>query len=175
MMLAPDTMTIEPWAVAGRVAVGLSATSVGILVFTWRALLRALWCAGMKACAADLKECVDASYKERIARVDSAVEKVGVHEDQIEYLDTALKEQGKALMANIAEAINQQTKAMHAIAHTSEAAFRDIKDSLELVRDETAANTSEIANISGFLRGQDASYTGPERRAGPKSSRRKSS
>lgn len=164
--LSPAVTHAEVWAIVGRVLTVLLGISGGVLLFTGRAIGKAIFCVFLKLCRNDLKATIDEIYEERIATVNEAMSDVGVHADQLEMLNAAVEAQGKALNDSLTRAIQQQTEAMQRTADSMSTALREIKATSEKIHDETSANTTAIAEISGFLRNVK-NWNGSERRTRP--------
>ena len=170
LLLQTAALSVDQWGIAGRVSVVVALTSSAFLVFFWRAVLRALWCAGLGLSASDLRAHTDESWKIEIARSDDVERQVHANVDRIKFLEASLLLQGKAFQDSLADAIKAQTCSMENMSRVSQDSFRSIEHALERITEDTNSNARAIAGLEGFLRSPDSGYSEPERR---KNTRRK--
>lgn len=148
--------TADPWAIAGRVSVIVALCSSVLLVFVWRAILRAVFVAGLNLARTDLKDTCEDIWKDRMKIIDEAVAKSDANADQIAFLEASVKQQGAALMDSFTTAITRQTESIQTIA-------REVTSAVAELRAQGAETAEHVAEISGFLRNNDK-WDGVEKR-----------
>lgn len=160
LLQAAATMTTtappDVWGIAGRTLTTLLGVGGAALLFTWRAIGRAWFCAMITTCRPNLKEAIDVLYAERMCEVDAGVALAGQHEDKLEALEASILAQGKALSERLAENAEQQTDAL-----------REMTKTLQQIQRDGTATASAVERIGGFLDGVRASaagWGGPDRR-----------
>ena len=169
LLLQTAALSVDQWGIAGRVSVVVALTSSAFLVFFWRAVLRALWCAGLGLSESDLRAHTNESWKIEIARSDDVEKQVHANVDRIKFLEASILLQGKAFQDSLADAIKAQTCSMESMSRVSQESFRSIEHTLERITEDTNSNARAIAGLEGFLR-SDSGHSEPERR---KNTRRK--
>lgn len=178
LLLADASASPDPWAIAGRIGVVVTIVSSGVGVVAWRIVLRAVMAAGLRLAKSDLKEVEEDIWSERMhdqavlaARVDRLANESGVQADQIVALEASSHAQGKALIDQFSNGLQQmthsmeesaarQTKSMEVIAENSNAAYERVTVTIERMREEHTETAKEVAEISGILKAWD----GPDRR-----------
>jgi hypothetical protein len=155
---ATATTAVPPdvWGIAGRLLTTILGVGGTALLFTWRAIGRAWFCAMLTACRPNLKEAIDTIYAERITEVDAGVAMAGQHDDKLIALEASVLAQGKALSDRLAENAEQHTDAL-----------REITKTLQEIRRDGNMTSSAVKRIEGFLDGVRAGasgWTGGDRR-----------
>jgi hypothetical protein len=158
------------WAFAGKVATILFTTFAGVTYFAGRAVSKAIWLSHLSGCEDNVKTLIDALYKEDNTVQAEARQLVAVHEDRLEFLDAALKEQGSAIRDSLAASFRAFTESADRRAVTSAETMQRIERALEAVHVETSENTAAIADVVGFMRGKGWTESDAGRR---KTTRRK--